>query len=177
MNGGGFVDSQIASLRAKTVVVRNNWILLGFLFLLSIAAAIISLGMLLMVGSILFPTEVTPWNFNRISNAVSWLFGALFIGVLCPYMWQTGSTMAHSRVQVGERGVEFRMGTKKKPADLFMPWETVASIQRKRAGNAYQFTVAGKDGSVARYTSYTFFRPAKVARLIAERTGLTIEKS
>jgi hypothetical protein len=85
--------------------------------------------------------------------------------------------MARNRAQVGERGVEFRLGTKKKPADLFMAWETVASIRRKRVGNAYQFTVTGRDGSFAQYTSYTFFRPAKVARLIAERTGLTIEKS
>lgn len=177
MNGGGFVDSQIATLRAKTVVVRNSRILLGFLFLLSVAAAFISLCMLLMVCSILFPTEQTPWNFTRISNSVSWLFGAFFIGLLCPFMWKMGSAMARSRAQVGERGVEFRMGTKKKPADLFMAWETVASIRRKRVGNAYQFTVAGRDGSVAQYTSYTFFRPAKVARLIAERTGLAIEKS
>lgn len=85
--------------------------------------------------------------------------------------------MAHCRAQMDERGVEFRLGTKKKPADLFMAWETIASIRRKRVGNAYEFTVAGRDGSVARYTSYTFFRPTKVARLIAERTGLTIEKS
>ncbi len=177
MNGGGIVDSQIASLRAKTVVVRNNRILLGFLFLLSIAAAFISLGMLLMVGSILFPTEQTPWSFTRIYNAISWLFGAFFIGVLCPYMWQMGSKMARNRARVDERGVEFHMGTKKKPIDLFMAWETVASIRRKRVGRAYQFTVTGRDGSFAQYSSYTFLRPAKVARLIAERTGLTIEKS
>jgi hypothetical protein len=176
VTAGGFVNSQIASLRSKTVVVRNSRILLGFIFFWSIASACLSLCMLLLVGSIVFPTQKTQWNVDRIWSAVSWFFGAFFIGQLCPFLWKMGSKMRHCRARMDEHGVEFHLGTKKKPVDLFMTWEAITSIRRKRLGNAYQFTVAGRDGSMAQYTSYTFFRPTKVARLIAERTGLTVEK-
>jgi hypothetical protein len=37
--------------------------------------------------------------------------------------------------------------------------------------------VIGKDGSEARFSSYTFFRPKHVLRLIAERTGLAIQEA
>jgi hypothetical protein len=67
-------------------------------------------------------------------------------------------------------------GTKKNPSDLFFAWDQIAAIKFKRIGNAQQVYVLGKDGSEARLSSYTFFRPKKIARLIADRTGLTIQK-
>ena len=67
-------------------------------------------------------------------------------------------------------------GTKKNPSDLFLAWDQIAAIKFKRIGNAQQYYVLGKDGSEARFSSYTFFRPKKIARLIADRTGLTIQK-
>jgi len=73
--------------------------------------------------------------------------------------------------------VNFNLGTKKKPSDLFLAWDQIAAIRHKRVGNAQQYTVQGRDGSEARFSSYTFFRPRKVARLIAERTGLAIQEA
>jgi hypothetical protein len=75
------------------------------------------------------------------------------------------------------RGAMFNLGTKKRPSDLFLAWDQIAAIWQKRVGNAQQFYVQGRDGSEARFSSYTFFRPKKVARLIAERTGLPIQKA
>jgi hypothetical protein len=57
--------------------------------------------------------------------------------------------MINYKVKLDERGVVFNTGTKKKPGKLFS----------------------------ATFTSYTFLRPGKVARMIAERAGLTIQKS
>ena len=85
--------------------------------------------------------------------------------------------MADHRVTMDSRGAIFNLGTKKQPADLFLAWDQIAAIWHKRVGNAQQYYVQGKDGTQARFSSYTFFRPKHVARLIAERTGLAIQKA
>jgi hypothetical protein len=177
MSGSGVLNSEMATLRAKPVVVRNSRLLLGLTFLGSFAAAFMALCMLVMAATIIFPGGTSPWSFDKVWNAVAWGFGALFTGQGCPYLWKQGMAMVRCRAIMDEHGVDLRMGTKKKPADLFMAWEKVASIRQKRVGNAQEFTVTGSDGSFARFTSYTFFRPKKVARLIAQRTGLAIEKA
>jgi hypothetical protein len=60
---------------------------------------------------------------------------------------------------------------------MFLDWGNVASISHRRSGNNQIYTVTAADGSTATFTSYTFFRPKKVARLIAARAGLSIEKA
>jgi hypothetical protein len=95
---------------------------------------------------------------------------------MCPYLWKMASKMAYPRARFDSSGVQFNLGTKKAPLQLHMPWDTISSIQRQRVGNAQQFTVKSTDGSYVQFNSYTFFRPNKVARLITERTGVTIQK-
>jgi hypothetical protein len=96
---------------------------------------------------------------------------------MCLRLFSLGRAMAGYQVRLDNRGVEFSLGTKKKPAELFMEWGQIAAIKQMRVGNAQQFWVEGTDGSEARFSSYTFFRPKKVARLIAARTGLAIQKA
>ena len=84
--------------------------------------------------------------------------------------------MLDYKVTLDERGVGFNLGTKKLPQDVFMAWEQVASIEQKRVDNAQQLRILGTDGGMAQFSSYTFFRPKHVARLVAERAGLTIRK-
>jgi hypothetical protein len=85
--------------------------------------------------------------------------------------------LAGHTVKLDQRGVDFNLGTKKIPLELFMPWDNVASVQQRRVGNAQQFTITGKDGSVAQFSSYTFVRPKKIARMIAERVGQSIQRA
>jgi hypothetical protein len=92
-------------------------------------------------------------------------------------MWKLSRGMAVYKVMLDSRGVNFNLGTKKKPSDLFLAWDQIAAIKHKRVGNAQNYYVLGKDGSEAIFSSYTFFRPKKVARLIAERAGLTIQEA
>jgi hypothetical protein len=73
--------------------------------------------------------------------------------------------------------VNFNLGTRKKPSDLFLAWDQITAIKHKRIVNVQQYIVQGKDGSEARFSSYTFFRPKHVLRLIAERTGLAIQEA
>jgi hypothetical protein len=84
--------------------------------------------------------------------------------------------MGHYTVRLDGNGVQFSLGTKRAPNELFLPWDQIVAIQQQRVGNSIQFAVKAVDGSYAQYSSYTFLRPKKVARLIAERTGLVIQK-
>jgi len=78
-------------------------------------------------------------------------------------------------VKLDARGVDLRLGTKKKPIEMFVAWDQLASVQQKRLGKIWQFTIAAKDGSWVSYTTNSFFRSKRVARTIAERAGLTVQ--
>jgi hypothetical protein len=172
---GGGMSSQMEIHRAKAVVMRNNKFFIGLTLLASVFALFLAACFAIMVFVELFPEG--GFNTGHAIDAVRWAFGALVFGLMCPAMWKMAMGMFHSRVKMDSRGVDFTLGTKKTPQELFLPWDKVAAIQQKRVGMAQQFTVQGTDGSYARYTSYTFFRPKKVARLIAQRTGLVIQKT
>ena len=87
------------------------------------------------------------------------LSAALAMGTMCPWLWKLGRAMAGYEVRMNDRGVEFILGTKKIPSNLSLAWNQIAAIKHKRIGNAQQYWVQGTDGSEARYSSYTFFRP------------------
>jgi hypothetical protein len=143
--------------------------------LMGICSMFIGLCMMLMAGSLLFPASTL--SFMRVLAAVQWGLGGLVMCLMCPWMWRWGARMMHYQVKLDERGADFNLGTTKKPREVFMAWEQVISVQQKRIGNGLQFTILGTNGSSATYTSYTFFRPGRVAKMIAGRAGLTIQKS
>ena len=172
---GAGITSQIAMLRATPVVLVNSRFLIGVTMICSILFAFFAVCMVLMVFSI-FSTGGGASGGN-LYNAFWWGLGTLAFGYGCPRLWNLSRAMAGYRVTLDSRGVNFNLGTKKKPSDLFLAWDQIAAIKHKRVGNAQQYYVQGRDGSEARFSSYTFFRPKKVARLIAERTGLAIQKA
>jgi hypothetical protein len=167
--------SQIAAERAHSVVLRNSRLLCWGTMGIGICSLIIGLCMVLMVFSVLTPLDAI--SFMRVLAALQWGLGGLMMGYMCPALWKWGQTMANYTVKMDDRGVDFNLGTKKKPVELFMAWDNVASVEQKRVGNAQQFTITGKDGSFARFSSYTFVRPKKIARMIAERVGQTIQRT
>jgi hypothetical protein len=166
---GAGINSQIESIRAIPVVLHNSRLLIGVTMIGSLFAGFFAICMVLMVFSVLSSSG------NALS-AAQWGCGALIFGYMCPWLWKLARAMAGYRVSLDSRGVEFNLGTRKKPGNLFLAWEQISAIKHKRVGNAQQYWVLGSDGSEARFSSYTFFRPKKVARLIAERTGLAIQK-
>jgi hypothetical protein len=170
------VDAHIASLRASAVILRNSRMLLAVVFIGSFAGAVMALLMAVMVCTFLFPTQAAPWTLDRFVGTAMWAFAAFATGSSCPWLWQMGRAMAYYSVRLDGRGVDLNLGTRKKPNELFLAWDQIAEIRRRRVGNSQEYTVGGSDGSQARFTSYTFFRPKKVARLIAARAGVTIQK-
>ena len=172
---GAGITSQIAMLRATPVVLVNSRFLIGVTMISSILFAFFAVCMVLMVFSI-FSTGGGASGGN-LYNAFWWGAGALAFGYSCPRLWKLSRAMANYRVTMDIRGAMFNLGTKKQPSDLFLAWDQIAAIRHKRVGNAQQYWVIGTDGSQAIFSSYTFFRPKKVARLIAERTGLPIQEA
>lgn len=160
--------------RAHKLVLRNSrivcWITMG----VGVCSAFIGVCMMLMIVSLLTPLSAI--SFMRVLAAVQWGLGGFLMCILCPALWKWGRGMLEKRVILDERGVDFNLGTRKSPQELLMAWGQVTRVQQKRVGNAQQFTVTGADGSYASFTSYTFFRPRRVARLIAVRAGIEIQK-
>ena len=171
---GAGITSQMEMFRATPVVWTNSRVLIVVTMLGSVASAFLSVCMVLMVFSIISSGGGVSGN---LYNLFWWGFGALACGYGCPRLWMLARAMANYKVTMDMRGAMFNLGTKKRPSDLFLAWDQIAAIWHKRVGNAQQYYVQGRDGSEARFSSYTFFRPKKVARLIAERTGLPIQEA
>jgi hypothetical protein len=172
---GAGITSQIAMYRATPVMLINNRLLIGVTMICSILFAFFAVCMVLMVFSI-FSTGGGSGGGN-LYNALWWGLGALAFGYACPRFWKLALAMANHKVTMDGNGAMFNLGTKKQPSDLFLAWDQIAAIRHKRVGNAQQYWVIGRDGSEATFSSYTFFRPKKVARLISERTGLAIQEA
>jgi hypothetical protein len=154
-------------------VVRNSRFLIGLTMTGSLVGAIMGVCMVLMVFSVFSSGGFSGGN---ALSAAQWGLGGLLFLYMGFWLWKMARAMAGYRVSLDSRGVEFNLGTKKTPANLFLAWDQITAIKHKRVGNAQQYWVHGSDGSEARFSSYTFFRPKKVARLIAERTGLAIQQ-
>jgi hypothetical protein len=172
---GAGINSAIEINRAQPITLRNSRILVGVTMAGSLFAAIFVVAMTLMVFSLLFPLR--DLNGAKAWSAFTWAFSALAMGYMSPWLWKLGRAMAGYQIRLDSRGVQFNLGTKREPSDLFLPWDQIAAIKHKRVGNVQQYFVQGTDGSEARFSSYTFFRPKKVARSIAARTGLAIQES
>jgi len=168
------ITGQLAIERARPVVLHNSRIICWLTMGMGICSMFIGLCMMLMIFSVLSP--ISAISFMRVLAAAQWGLGGFMMCVMCPALWKWGTRMLSFNVKLDGRGVDFNLGTKKKPGELFIPWEHVASVQQKPVGNVQEFTILGTDGSRATYSSYTFFRAKRVARMIAERAGLTVQK-
>jgi hypothetical protein len=168
------ITSEIAAHRARHMMLHNSRVVCFGTMGMGVCSMILGICMMLMVFSLIFP--VSAISFMRVLAAAQWGLGGFLMCYMCPALFNWSGALLHKRVKLDERGVDFVLGTKKKPVELFMPWDEITTIKQQRVGNAQQFTVTGNDGSYAQFTSYSFFRPKHVARLIAERAGVAIQK-
>ena len=169
------IDSRIEFNSTMPVVLRNSRFLCWTTVGLSLFAAFFAVCMVLVVVAQVFP--LSDLTVEKGWSALFWAFGACATGSMCPWLWAIGRAMADYEITLDSRGIDFSLGTKEEPQELFLAWDRIAAIKHKRVGSAQQYSVVGTDGSQAIFTSYTFFRPKKVARMIAARTGQAIQKA
>ncbi len=104
------------------------------------------------------------------------MIAAVFTVGLALYMWGQGGRMAFYQVGFGNDGLRFRLGTEKNPHEQFFAWDDIAAVEYKRIINIQSGSVVGKDNRLVEFSSYTFFRPKKLVKLIAGRAGLPIRE-
>jgi hypothetical protein len=165
---------QIAGRSAHVVVLHNSRIVCWFTIAIGVIGSIFGVCMMLMVFTLVFPLSAI--SFMRVLAACQWGGGGLLMCLMLPWTWTWSTKMLHANVKLDAQGVDFKLGTKKRPLAVFMAWEQVAAVKQRRVGNVMEYSFLGKDGSRAAFTSLTFFRSKRVARMIAEHAGLTIQQ-
>jgi len=157
----------------QPIIFRNSWLMIGMYLALGAASAVIALCSVMMVVYEWFmPKHQSFWT---IFGGVQWAGGAYCFALMGLQMWRTGVRTAHYQARLDSRGVDFRLGTKKKPITQFFGWDEIAAIMHKRQPMSEFYAGIGKDKRSVTFTIFTFFRPKKLARLIAAQSGRTIQ--
>jgi hypothetical protein len=167
--------AEMTEHRARTVVLHNSRLVCWMTMGCGIVAVPMGICMVLEGGSLLFPLNTI--SFIAVVAAAQWILGGFLMCFMLPWAWKWGMRMLSVNVKMDARGVDLNLGTKKKPVEMFVAWDQLASVRQKRLGKIWEFTIVAKDGSWASYTTNSFFRSKHVARTIAERAGLTIQLS
>lgn len=174
-----YVLAQIAGIdreqelgRVRPTLVRNSRVLIGLTFLGSAAAFVISLCMVALALASIFPLHAI--NFDRAAVAFLWAVGAWIVAAANVFLWRQGRLMAHCSVLLDNHGAHFKLGDTNDTEEVFMPWNGIAAVHHKRIPDAQKFTILGKDTSIVTFTPNNFYRPRKLAHLIAARAGLPV---
>jgi hypothetical protein len=171
----GGINSEIEASRAHTMVLQNSRVGIALYFLIGAASLFMAGCMALMVINLLFLSG--SLNFRSCLAAAQWGLGAVCFVLIARSLWRMGRHMAWYRITLDSRGVDFKLGTRSKPEEVFMPWDTVILVEQKQVGSAWQFFVKGRDGSSAQFSNYSFFRPKRILRLIGKRAGIAVQSA
>jgi hypothetical protein len=166
------IRRQVGLSGAHPILLRNNRILIFLSFLGSIVALGVALCMVLVSLTSIFP--LSAMNLDRGAAGALGVLGAWLMAMAQVYLWRQGQLMAHCSVLLDDHGAHFRLGNSENQREAFMPWREIEAVHYKRISNAHKFTILGTDSSTVTFTSYSFYRPKRVARLIAERAGLPL---
>jgi hypothetical protein len=135
----------------------------------------ILLAVLFLVGGL--------WNVFGTSGTLSHRIGGL-VGVLIGFLitlfgsmqlWSLGRAMAFYEVRFDPDALRFRLGDEGEPVTKEFPWGEIAAVRYKRVINVQYGSVEGTDGSAVNWSSYSFFRPKKLAKMIAARAGQQLQ--
>lgn len=168
------IRQQPDSLGARPMLVRNSRILIGLSFLGSAAALCVSLCMAVLACSSIFPLHAI--NFDRIAAAFLWTLFAWIMAMSQVFLWRQGRSMANCSVLLDNSGAHFKLEGRRDSREVFLPWNGIAAVHHKRIPDAQKFTILGADTSTVTFTSSNFYRPKRLARLIAARAGLPLLK-
>lgn len=164
------IRQQVDLSGAHPILLRNNRILIFLTILGSIAALFVALCMGLVSLTSIFP--LSAMNLDRAAAGALGILGAWLMAMAQVYLWRQGHMMAHCSVLLDDHGAHFKLGNTENLREAFMPWNGIEAVHYRRIPNAHKFTILGTDSSTVTFTSCSFYRPKRVARLIAERAGL-----
>ena len=154
------------------IVVRNGFYA-GIILLGSAIGLFLALCLAILALAELFPISLL--TVRRGVDALLWAAFAGYTGLMAIQGWGWGRRLAFWSVRLDARGVDFRLGTRRHPDSCFFPWDEIKEVRRERRGKAQYFTVLAKGGSSVEFSAYTFARPMRLARRIAEQAGQKIQ--
>ncbi len=166
------VSQPIHFAGSQPTLLRNSRVLIFLSYLGSLTALFASLCMVLASATSIFP--LSAMNLDRAAAGALGILGAWLMAMAQVYLWRQGRMMAHCSVLLDSNGAHFTLGNTEKLREAFMPWSGIEAVHYRRIPNAHKFTVLGTDSSTVTFTSHSFYRPKRVARLIAERAGLPL---
>ena len=158
----------------QATVFRNHRFLIGMVKFSGIVALVLGAGFFFAGLVKVFHTPGTAAH--RLAGVLGVSIGAAFTVGLSVYMWNQGGRMAFYQVKFENEGLRFRLGTEQNPREEFFAWEQIAAVEYKRVINTQYGSVVGKDNTLVQFSSYTFFRPKKLVKLIAARAGQSIRE-
>jgi hypothetical protein len=155
-------------------VVRNRFYA-GIILLGSTLGLFIALCLAILALASLFPLK--QLTAQRGVDALLWAAFSAYGALMGISWWGRGRRMAFYSARLDERGVDFHLGTRRHPDTCFFPWAEISAVRHERRGIAHYFMVLGRDGSSVEFSSYAFARPKRLARLIAEHAGQSIQEA
>lgn len=155
--------------------VVGNGLYSGIILLGSALGLFVALCLGILALASVFPLKAL--TIQRGADALVWAAFAAYTALMGISWWGRGRRMAFYSVRLDERGVGFCLGTRRHPDTCFFPWGEIRAVRRERRGNAQYFTVLGADGNSVAFSAYTFARPKRLARRIAERVGQSIQEA
>ena len=156
----------------QPTLLRNNRVLIFLTFLGGFAAFGVSLCMVVVAFMSFLPFG--ELSLDRFAAGALWLLGAWLMAMSQVFLWRQGHLMSGCSVLLDKRGAYFKLGSTADGKEVFMPWSGIEAVHYKRIGNAQKFTILGSDTSAVTFMSHSFYRPRRVARLIADRAGLPL---
>ena len=157
---------------ASPTLLRNNRVLIFLTYVGSVASLIISLCMMFVALKTIFP--LSAMNLDRFAAGALWVLGAWLMAMSQVFLWRQGKLMEHCSVLLDSYGAHFKLDNTNDAEEVFMPWNTIEAVHYKRIRNAQKFTILGTDTKTVTFTSHAFYRPRRVAQLIAKRAGLPL---
>ena len=151
----------------KPIVFRNSRLLIGIVLSGSVVAMLTAATMLMMALSALL--HLHGYTLERIGGVLGWSIGAASSLFVASWLWRRGRRMSHYEARLDDNGVDFLLGTRRSPKELFFPWDKISAIRRERTGKVRNYHVEGSDETYVKFTSRTFFRSEKLVRIIAAR--------
>jgi len=154
--------------RARAVVLRNSRIVCWMTIGCGIVAVPLGICMVLEGGSLLFPLNAI--TFIAVLAAAQWILGGFLMCMMLPWVWKWSTRMLRANVKLDARGVDLNLGTKKKPVEMFVAWDQVASVQQKRLGKIWSSPLLQKtEAGPATRRTHSFARSAWRGRLRSEQ--------
>ncbi len=156
-------------------IFRNSRLLLGVIALLGVLSGLVSGCMLIL--SLEAVGGLWPISAEHIYTVLAFAFTAASFFRMSAWLAQRASRMARYYARLDATGIAFQLGTKRDPQKLFLPWAEITGIRGQRIFGGKTYRVETASGSWAEFSSYTFFRPTKLAKLISRRSGRPIERA